>query len=197
MSPWAPIEGETPIDPSDIKDRSIKTRSQLNEAEAENVRKATVKYLAARPSERLAPFDYGWFCKLHGEMFGDVFLSAGEPRTRNLNLGVPWELVPNRMMELAQDLAGWDGYKTYDLTEQAARLHYQAVHIHPFCNGNGRWARLLANIWLRRHSASIIRWPEVLIGKESPIRKKYISHLKAADDGDFGPLLELHRRYVS
>ncbi len=105
MDEWSPIHGETPIDPSDIKDRSIKTRAQLNAAEAENIRKAVMKYLLRRPSKRQAPFDYAWFCKLHQEMFGNIFLSAGQPRTQNLNLGVPWEHVPNKMMELAEDLA--------------------------------------------------------------------------------------------
>lgn len=197
MNEWAPIYGETPIDPSDIRDRTITTRAQLNQAEAENILKATVKYLSARPSKRQAPFVFGWLCKLHEEMFGDVFLSAGRPRKRNLNLGVPWEHVPNKMMELTQDLTGWREYQVYDLLEQAVRLHYHAVHIHPFCNGNGRWARMLANIWLRQHSEHIVEWPEDLIGQVSPVRTEYIHHLKTADGGDFGPLLRIHARYLA
>ncbi|MEE8452246.1 MAG: hypothetical protein V3R99_10040 [Thermoguttaceae bacterium] len=38
--PWETIEGETPIDPSHLNDRTIRTRAELNRAEAENVRKA-------------------------------------------------------------------------------------------------------------------------------------------------------------
>jgi Fic family protein len=83
------------------------------------------------------------------------------------------------------------------LLEQAAQLHYRAVWIHPFANGNGRWARLLANIWLRRHREPLIRWPEAGIGQESPIRSDYLTALKAADDGDFGPLLALHLQHVA
>ena len=83
------------------------------------------------------------------------------------------------------------------LVEQAVRLHYRAVWIHPFSNGNGRWARLLANIWLRRHKSPLILWPEESIGQESPIRNDYLKALKAADDGDFGPLLALHAQHVA
>jgi len=90
---WEPIEGETPIDPSDLIIKSIKTRSQLLPYEAENVRKATVKYLAARPSTRSAPFNYSWLLKLHEEMFGDVWKWAGKQRDRNLSLGIPWQNI--------------------------------------------------------------------------------------------------------
>ncbi len=83
------------------------------------------------------------------------------------------------------------------LLEQAARLHYRAVWIHPFWNGNGRWARLLANIWIGRHKSPLIVWPEVRIGQESPIRNAYLNALKDADEGDFDPLLALHTRYVA
>lgn len=33
MGGFKPIPGETPIDPSGLRDKSIKTRRQLNEAE--------------------------------------------------------------------------------------------------------------------------------------------------------------------
>ena len=46
MSPSDPIEGETPIDPSHLRDKSITTREQLNVAEAKNILKAVVKYLS-------------------------------------------------------------------------------------------------------------------------------------------------------
>ncbi len=55
---WRPIPGETPIDPSGLRDRSITTRGELNRAEALNIRKAFLKYLAATPTKRVAPFDY-------------------------------------------------------------------------------------------------------------------------------------------
>ena len=70
---WRCIEGETPIDPSGLKDRSIRTRAELAEAEAENVCKAHDKYLAVKPTKRLAPFDYSWIVKLLKEMYGSVW----------------------------------------------------------------------------------------------------------------------------
>ncbi len=190
-SDWRPIPGETPIDPSGLRDRSITTRRELNRAEALNIRRAHVKYLVAAPNKRTAPFDYTWLLRLHKEMYCDVWKWAGEPRKENLNFGVAWHLVPEQVLSLTHDLPSWGG----TLLEQAIQLHYRAVWIHPFPNGNGRWARLLANIWLRRHEASLIVWPES-IGEESPIRNDYLKALNAADDGDFSLLLALHSQFV-
>ena len=49
MSHWGFLPGETPIDVSGLKRKGINTRAELNRAEAENIRKAVVKYLAANP----------------------------------------------------------------------------------------------------------------------------------------------------
>ena len=195
MSEWAPIEGETPIDPSDLKDRSIKTRAELNVVEARNIRKAHVKYLAAPPSKKSAPFDYQWFCRLHEEMFGDVWLWAGQTRTVDLSLGGPWTQVQARLMDLVRDVAFWEKSAASPWIEQAARLHHRAVAIHPFRNGNGRWARLLANIWLSSHKHKVTRWPEATVATVSPIRREYIQAIRTADDGNYEPLIELHRRF--
>jgi fido (protein-threonine AMPylation protein) len=128
-------------------------------------------------------------------MYCDVWKWAGHPRQGDLNFGVAWPHVSEQLLALTHDLPCW-GESGMSLLEQAAQLHYRAVWIHPFWNGNGRWARLLANIWLRRHKAPLILWPDDGIGRESPIRNDYLRALKAADDGDFGPLLALHSQHV-
>jgi hypothetical protein len=61
---------------------------------------------------------------------------------------------------------------------------------------NGRWSRMLANIWLKRHNHPVTEWPEAVIGGESVERGRYLAAIRAADDGDEGPLLELCRRYT-
>ena len=191
---WRPIPGETPIDPSGLRDRSITTRGELNRAEALNIRKAFLKYLAATPTKRVAPFDYAWLLRLHKEMYCDVWEWAGQLRQRNLNFGVAWRQISEQVFDLTQALLSWGDRP---LLEQAVRLHYRAVWIHPFLNGNGRWSRLLANIWLRRHKAPLVVWPDDMSEQESPIRNDYLRALKAADNGDFTVLLELHRQHVN
>jgi len=50
-----------PIDPSYRLDKTIKTREQLDIAEAKNGLRPVGKYLGAKPSKKLAPFDLAWF----------------------------------------------------------------------------------------------------------------------------------------
>jgi Fic-DOC domain mobile mystery protein B len=197
MSEWGKtLHGETPLpDRSGLKIKTIRNRGQLNRAEAENIRQATLKYLAARPSARLAPFTLAWTQRLHAEMFGQVWKWAGRFRTCPVNIGVAPLHIESRLYTLLGDLAVW-GQDPMDLLEQAARLHHGAVVIHPFLDGNGRWSRMLANIWLKRQGHPITYWPEEVIGAVSVLRSEYLAAIKAADEGDHGPLTELHRRFL-
>jgi fido (protein-threonine AMPylation protein) len=153
-----------------------------------------MKYLSAVPSTHLAPFDYSWVVSLHKEMFGDVMKSAGMIRQADLNLGDPHYNVRGNLFGLLEDLRAWPGLEM-PLLEQAVRLHLRAVKIHPFLNGNGRWSRMLANIWLKQNGAVPIHWPEETIGCESVIRTEYINAIKAADAGDLSLLTALHEKY--
>lgn len=195
MALWETIPDETPIDPSGLKVKGITNREQLNSFEAENIRKAMAKYLARKPTRRTARFDLSWAMRLHREMFGNVWEWAGSFRTEDKNLGIHWHQVETSLQALLDDLACWGQYGM-EVLEQVARLHHRAVHIHPFENGNGRWSRLLANIWLKRHGHPPTAWPEEVIGTVSVIRDEYITAIKKADEGDYEPLMELHRRYT-
>lgn len=196
-----PIDGQTPIDDlSGLRLRGVRTQGELNVAEASNIRRAMMRYLAARPSRRRAPFDAAWMVRLHREMFGRVWSWAGAVRRRELNIGSPPHRIEVELHELAADLAAWQAasprQSAMPLHEQAARLHHRAVRIHPFMNGNGRWARLLANIWLARAGAPLVEWPESTVGTESPIRADYLRAVRAADAGDLAPLVGLHARFT-
>lgn len=81
MPLWHHVPGGTPIDDlSGLKVKGITRRKELNEVEAENIRKAVVKYFAAPPTPKVAPFDLSWALRLHREMFGDVWKWAGAPQ---------------------------------------------------------------------------------------------------------------------
>jgi hypothetical protein len=171
------IPGQTPLDDlSGLRIRGIRTTAELNAAEAENIRKATLKYLAARPTARVARFDVRWL------------------RRRETNIGVPPHEIEVRLHELLADLRAWQDSGMMML-EQAVRLHHVAVRIHPFPNGNGRWSRMVANIWLRLRGEGVIEWPETTIGTRSTVREEYLAAVRAADAGDYSGLVRLHERF--
>lgn len=65
---------------------------------------------------------------------------------------------------------------------QAAYSHHALTAVHPFADGNGRVARLVASIWLLRR-VSVPLWVE------TTDRDRYLDVLSAADRGDHQPLL--------
>ena len=162
---WESIPGETPIDPSELKIRSVRTRAELDIVESAECSQGDDEVSSGRFNNRVAPFDFGWVFRLHEEMFGDVWKWAGQQRKTSLNLGCAPSQMVERLGSLLGDLRCWSTYGT-PMHEQAAMLHHLAVAIHPFENGNGRWSRLMANIWLHLNQAPLIDWPNQTIGKK-------------------------------
>lgn len=154
---------------------------------------ATIKYLSAIPTKKEASFTYDWFLKLHIEMFGNVWDWAGKPRQIELSIGIKAYLVPMELKKLSDDFLFWDKNKSFGVYEIASRLHHRAVQIHPFQNGNGRWSRMLANIYLRQKGLMPVKWQEDLLSSENPKRSEYIQALKKADNRDYTDLIEMHK----
>jgi Fic-DOC domain mobile mystery protein B len=187
-------DGETPLDDvSGLLLSNVGNRDQLNLAEAKNILKAVVKYLSSPNSGDLDPLSYTDMLAVHRDMFGEVWRWAGKLRTSDLNIGHPARKVELQLYDLSLRLDHWE---SMPLFEKIARLHHESVWIHPFQNGNGRWARMLANIWLIRLGYQPTLWPEAEIGSTSAIRSEYLSAMKFADSKNIHPLIELHQRYT-
>lgn len=161
--------------------------------EAENIADATIKYLSSSPSKKEAPFTYTWLLELHKEMFGNVWDWAGKQRHVELSIGIKAYLVSTELKKLSDDILFWDKYKSFDVYEIATRIHHRAVQIHPFQNGNGRWSRMLANIYLRQKGLMPVMWQKDLLAQENPKRSEYIQALKKADNADYSDLIEMHK----
>ena len=194
------IADATPLDDiSGLKlDTSIPyTMEEIYFYEARNITQATLKYLSLVPDKKLAPFSYEWLLALHQEMFGEVWEWAGKPRQVELSIGVKAYLVGTELKKLTDDLEFWEENKSFEVIEIASRLHHRAVQIHPFLNGNGRWSRMLANIYLKQNGLSPTKWNENLLSKENPHRDDYIKALKKADDGDYSDLIKMQGNILS
>ena len=193
------IAGATYLD--DISGLKLDTGQQytMDEVylhEARNITKATLKYLSALPDKKLAPFSYIWILTLHEEMLGDVWEWAGKPRQVELSIGVKAYLVATEIKKLVDDLHYWEVHESFGVIERAARIHHRAVQIHPFRNGNGRWSRMLANIYLKQHGLQPTQWNENLLSKENTHRDEYIQALKRADRGEYRDLIEMQSKMI-
>lgn len=187
--------GQTPLpDISGLIPKHIFTQEALNRAEFANVSKILPKYFLKKPSDRTAPFNFKWFLKLHEEMFGDVWDWAGKLRRHALNLGIEPAKIASELHAVQAGLHQWEESRM-DPLETAVRLHYKLVWIHPFAGGNGRWARMASNIYLRKRELPLILWPEDRLTIQGVVRDAYIAALRKADQDDLGPLVDLHKQY--
>jgi fido (protein-threonine AMPylation protein) len=73
--------------------------------------------------------------------------------------------------------------------EIAARYHHRLVAIHVFPNGNGRHARLMADLLLTELAGRRFEWGRGSLVAANELRARYIAALQAADAGDCQPLL--------
>ena len=185
-------------DISGLRLRHVRTIPQLAAVEFESIALANAKYLAAVPSRREAPFTVRWMMGLHREMLGSVWSWAGKRRTtEGWNIGVAVIQIETMLEDLSRDVAYWRS-SAGKRHEYAAMLHHRAVYIHPFLNGNGRWARLLSQIWQFQETGTYTRWPERdLFNGRSTLRTEYMAALKAADNGYFEALVRMHEEYAS
>ncbi|MFZ5801525.1 MAG: mobile mystery protein B [Candidatus Omnitrophota bacterium] len=183
-------EGQTPLEDVSGLRMNVKSRRDLNELEFRNNSAAARKYLLKDLTDRSAPFTYEWLRKVHKDMFGKVWRWAGAPRSTDLNIGVPKEKIGTEIHRLFYDLGQWEREKE-DPMEIAVKIHHRLAWIHPFPNGNGRWARMVANLYLHKKKLPIVRWPV----EQKIFRPKYLKALKAADGGEFASLLKLHQEF--
>lgn len=185
--------GATPLDPDEaagLIPSHIRTQEELNEWEQANVLEAVRWMARARPKEILSE---AFVCELHRRMFDRTWKWAGSFRRSDKNIGVDWPQISIRLRELLDDVRFWLEHKTYPLGEVAARFHHRLVSIHPFANGNGRHARQITDVFLRRNGGAPFTWGSGDLFSVGNVRERYIVALRAADGGDYGPLIAFVR----
>lgn len=185
-----PLEGE---EREGLLQTWITYRRDLNEAEQENIAQGTAwaRRRRGRKLEDLLTEDF--VRTLHKRMFGEVWRWAGSYRHTERNIGIEAYRVPLEVVSLLDDVRYWVEHETYPPDEIAVRLHHRLVAIHPFPNGNGRHARLLADLLIERLDGEPFTWGQGSLADTGALRTRYVAALQAADDHDIGPLLAFAR----
>lgn len=182
--------GATPIDPEEaagLIPAHLTFQQELNEYEEANILEA-MEWLFAR--RRGDPLDERFVHAVHRRMFNQTWKWAGHPRRSDKNIGVTWTEIPAGLRQMLGDIRAQVEHKAYEPIEIAVRYHHRLVAIHVFPNGNGRHARLMADLLLRDLAGQQFEWGRNSLGAASGLRASYIAALRAADNGDFHPLLE-------
>lgn len=185
-------DAATPITPDEkngLIPSYITLRRELNEAEQFGIM-AAEEWAFSRKRDVL---DEIFLRRLHKRMFKDVWRWAGEFRTTPRNIGVEAWNITSLLRNLIEDTLYWVLHKVYPPDEIAARFHHRLVLIHPFPNGNGRHARLAADLLLIKLGQERFTWGRVSLVNAGETRQKYVAALRAADVHNLKPLLAFVR----
>jgi Fic-DOC domain mobile mystery protein B len=181
--------GATPIDAAEVAGlipAHITLQHELNEYEEANILAATEWLFARRRGD---PLEQRFIHAVHRRMFDQTWKWAGLARRSDKNLGVPWAEVAVHVHQMLGDVRAQIEHQAYSPFEIAARYHHRLVAIHVFPNGNGRHARLMADLLLKELTGRQFEWGRGSLVEMSELRMRYIAALRAADAGDFQPLL--------
>lgn len=189
-------DGDTPLTPEEQRDLipSLTTRAQLNEIEQHNIHTARLWAMRPRMLARSDLLTDTFGRELHRRMFNEVWRWAGRYRTTEKNLGWEIQRIAEGVRNAFADAQSQLQHASYPLHEVAVRLHHRLVAIHPWPNGNGRHARLIADILIAAHDDQPLTWgagADLIAAGE--IRARYLAAVRAADQHDFGPLLDFAR----
>lgn len=179
----------TPEERHDLIPSYITTRDQLNEVEQLGIAEAD-RWAFSR---RRNVLDERFLLGLHKRMFGDVWKWAGSFRTTPRNIGVEAYQIAVDLRQLLDDVRYWTEHATYPADEIALRFHTRLTWIHPFPNGNGRHARLAADLLVVALGGERFTWGGAGLVDASAMRKAYIDAVRAGDKHDFEPLIRFAR----
>lgn len=186
-------EDATPLAPDEregLRLTWVTTLADLNAAEQDNIDKgAAWAYCARKPHLTSVEF----VLQLHKRMFGDVWSWAGQYRRTERNIGIAPHMIGVQTIQLMGDAAYWLEHQTYEPTELAVRVHHRLVFIHPFPNGNGRHARMMADLVLRRLGKPSLSWGGGSLTDINDLRRAYAEALRRADREDYDALIAFSR----
>ena len=189
--------GATPLDPDEMEGlrlSHITNRAELDRWEQDNIIEAETWVFRKTNATKDTLLNVDFIRLLHKRMFRNVWTWAGEFRSSEKNIDVEcWSIGPT-IKSLLDDVNFWIKQNVYLPDEIGARFHHRLVTIHSFANGNGRHARLMADLLL----VHLLKQPRFSWGSKDLIkagdcRQCYIASLQAADQRNYAPLLKFVR----
>ena len=187
--------GATPLDPDEaagLVPTHITTQGDLNAWEQANILQGD---RWARRQKKRDLLDEGFVRELHKKMFDQTWQWAGTFRKSNKNIGVDWPQISMKLRDLLDNTRYQIEHQVFDPDEIVVRFHHQLVWIHAFPNGNGRHARLMADILTMRLGLPRMTWGggTVALTSVGAVRETYLTALRAADRGQLENLIEFAR----
>ena len=181
-------KGATPLSLDEIHNlipKHLTHQHQLDEWEQYNIARAEM-WIKSRKIKDILSIEF--VKKLHRKMFCDTWSWAGVFRQRQTNIGVNSIYIQQELKILMDDIVYWQKNATFSTSVIGVRLHHRLVFIHPFPNGNGRFSRLFADLYLLNQNEPRFSWGRSNLAKDSAFRDRYLQALRLADKSDYNEL---------
>ena len=187
--------GATPLDPDEaagLVPSHITTQADLNAWEQANILQA-VRWVARQKKRDL--LTEGFVRDLHRRMLDQTWKWAGTFRQSNKNIGVDWTQVAVKLRNLLDNTRFQIDHKVFEPDELVVRFHHQLVWVHAFPNGNGRHARLMADVLAQQLGRPSMTWggADVELVSMGTVRDRYLKTLREADQGQWSGLIAFAR----
>ena len=141
-------------------------------------------------------FDLHYIFRIHQLALGHLYSFAGKLRTVNISKGgflfPPAKFLQQTMDEFEKTILKKlpAHYKSVDtLSSDIARIHAELLFIHPFREGNGRTARLLADLMAGKAGYPFLNLEDFRKKKFSD----YVSAIRQAATGDYSQMEKIIR----
>lgn len=188
------LDGATPLDPNEKEGLipSVSTQADLNELERANI---ATGYRWAQKSRKLKRelLSVSGLLLLHRQLLGEVWSWAGKIRQTEKNIGVSPVQIQPQLQCMLDNVRFWIEHEEFSWQEIAIRFHHEMVRIHSFANGNGRHARIAANLLLYYQGEKPCTWGDGDLLVDEKFRLAYIAALRKADQNDYRDLTSLCR----
>ena len=141
-------------------------------------------------------FDLDYIKNIHYLALKDVYSFAGKYRTVNISksgfMFPAARFLEESMKEFENDILNnlLDKYEKFDsafLIGDIAKVHAELLYIHPFREGNGRTARLLLNLMLRKNGWEILDFTKM----DDKLFEKYVFAVQSASMKNYQPMVEV------
>ncbi len=172
----------------------LKTVEEISLSEFEGFLKAEIMLTEQLTAH--TKFDVKYLQNIHKVALGHLYSFAGKFRDVNLSKGgfafPAAKFLPQTMQAFEADVLSRlpDHYASKDdLIKNIAIVHGELLFIHPFREGNGRTARILANLMTRKEKYGPLKF-ELIDASRFDF---YVSAVQQAADKDYSRMAELIR----
>ena len=170
--------GSTPLDRNESLGLipEISTQDELNAFEQLNISQALKWAQKSRKLKKdlLSP---SGLLLLHKEMFKNVWEWAGSIRSSEKNIGISPDQIQMQLKLICENTKYQIENSIDDLSTVAVSFHHRLTQIHPFPNGNGRHARLSADLAMTFNGQKPFSWGAKKLQEDSGVRNEYVDAL--------------------